>query len=72
MLADELAVWVDINTKVAGDGAVPKAVTSSTVALVTALAESMPDEPMLFAKLLVIEPIINPLFYSALASSSKI
>jgi hypothetical protein len=27
---------------------------------------------MLFAKLLVIEPIINPLFYSALASSSKI
>jgi hypothetical protein len=45
---------VDNNTKVAGLAALSKDVTSSTVVLVTALAVSMPDEPMLFAKLLVI------------------
>jgi hypothetical protein len=54
MLADALAVCVDNNTKVAVLAALSKDVTSSTVVLVTALAVSMPDEPMLFAKLLVI------------------
>jgi hypothetical protein len=62
MLADALAVCVDNNTKVAGLAALSKDVTSSTVVLVTALAVSMPDEPMLFAKLLVIEPM-NKLLY---------
>jgi hypothetical protein len=58
IVADALAVCVDNNTKVAELAALSKDVTSSTVVLVTALAVSMPDEPMLFAKLLVIEPII--------------
>jgi hypothetical protein len=53
---------VDNNTKVAELPALSKDVTSSTVVLVTALAVSMPDEPMLFAKLLVIEPM-NKLLY---------
>jgi hypothetical protein len=42
--------------------ALSKDVTSSTVVLVTALAVSMPDEPMLFAKLLVMLPM-NKLHY---------
>jgi lambda repressor-like predicted transcriptional regulator len=54
IVADALAVCVDNNTKVAALAALSKDVTSSIVALVTALAVSMPDEPMLFAKLLVI------------------
>jgi hypothetical protein len=62
MLADALAVCVDNNTKVAELAALSKDVTSSIVALVTALAVSMPDEPMLFAKLLVMLPM-NILHY---------
>jgi hypothetical protein len=61
MLADALAVCVDNNTKVALLAALSKDVTSSIVVLVTALAVSMPDEPMLFAKLLVMLPM-NKLF----------
>jgi hypothetical protein len=47
---------MDNNTNVPELAALSKDVTSSIVVLVTALAVSMPDEPMLFAKLLVMNP----------------
>jgi hypothetical protein len=55
------SVWIII-LRLPELAALSKDVTSSTVVLVTALAVSMPDEPMLFAKLLVMLPM-NKLHY---------
>jgi hypothetical protein len=64
IVADELAVCVDNNINVP-TLALAKEVTALTEAFVIPAGSITPPVVMLFDKLLVIDPIINPLFYSA-------